>query len=245
MIKIIIIKIFLIPIVVLANNPYLQIWNTNTSLFHHSHENKSYITYENLFFLKEMNQKTVGTFFSKNKSGINCRYSKWGNINYNQNLISTSYIKSINPQLKISVGCQAFQINQLETSPSPLVLKPNFGLRYEIDESSNLFLAVHNQAFLYSKYNYPDLISIFWEYKISEIISSLTSFNQTLNQRIWSVGLNFTVKNDFDFFFQVENSESPVSCISQFRLKKIDLMIGNKFHQKLGISNQLGIAFRW
>lgn len=243
--KIIFFKIFLTTNFILAKNPSLQIWNNTGSLFHHPNENTTYLIYENLFFLKEMNQKSAGMFFNMNKAGINCRFSKWGNMNYNQNLISTSYIKGISPQLKISIGLQAFQINQLEVSSSPLVLKPNLGLSYKIDESSNVFIAINNQDFLFSKDYYPDLISILWEYKISEIISSLTGFNQTLNQRIWSVGINFTVKSDFDFFFQVENSESPVSCISQFTLKKIDLMISNKFHQKLGISNQLGFAIRW
>lgn len=237
--------IFLTTIKSIGINPTLSYWFSTNPTFSSTKENIAFTSYSNSFFLKEMNQKSIGLGLKLKPFNFWFRFSRFGTKNYNQNKTTISAVKSINPQLKLGIGLQSFFINQLEFNQSPMVLKPQLGLTYQFDDKNTIYSAIHSAKYLELNSYYPEVLSFQWEYKLNDLVSSLISVDQMIDQRVYFIGLNISPNKAIDLFIQTSNSETPISLTTQINKGDLMILLTNTFHQKLGLSNRIGIALKW
>lgn len=237
--------IFLTPVRILSKNPNLTFWNSNNPTLSLGQKSRAYCSYYNLFFLKEMNLKAIGIIINKNTSGFNLEFKRFGNTHYNQTISSLAYSKSLNPDIKIGIGIKTYTINQLEFNPTSFIIKPQFGLSYKLNEQNSIYTSIYTQDFHPQANFYPEMFAVNWEHEISSLASALISFNQSLENRIISIGINLSPNPKMDTFLQISKSEIPIRLKTMFKTGKLSFLCTNEFHQKLGLSNLIGISFSW
>lgn len=209
-------------------------------------KNIVYCSFENQYWINEWNNKTLGVAINNKEYSVQFQLEQRGNSKFSQNQLLGSYSKSLSPKLKLGIGVQFFFIQQAEIHEFNGLLKPFFGFSYKLDNFNTLFCSISNYEFNPNRSEVPDQINGQWLHYFSKkakgLISIETGIYNDFNFRISGI---FQPHKQLNLCLEVNSTDSPIQFISNWIVKDLEIRLLNGFNQRLGISNQLGLAYSW
>lgn len=221
-------------------------WNKQfNSTFSIDEKDFGYISFENKFFLKEWNNKLFVIDKKIKKGRLSYLFSQRGNSNFSSNKTSISYAQKMSPKLDMGLCLEYTFFQQSQVKKNPKLLSPNFGVSYKHSKLNNFYFSIYNLGVNYDNNGIPNSLLIFWNHYLNNNYSFSTGFNTEKESLYVNFGFHYFHSDRFKFTIGVNSSETPIEFAFSFSYKAIEFLIQNNYHQILGISNQLGIAYKW
>ena len=225
---------------------YFSFWNTQLNPTLSINEpNFTYIRYENKFFLKEWNNKLVGTDCKVKKGRINIHLAQRGNYNFSSNKTSIGYAQKMSPKLSMGLSLEYTFFHQAEIKNNPSLLTPTFGITYKYSELNSFYSSLHHSGIIFHNNGLPNSLLVFWNHQINEYSSFSTGCITENKMVIGAFAFNYFYLDNMKFTMGINSSEIPIEFAFSFSLESFEFLLQNNYHQKLGISNQIGIAYKW
>tara|TARA_Y100001968_G_C19149386_1_gene615409 strand:+ start:66 stop:773 length:708 start_codon:yes stop_codon:yes gene_type:complete len=221
-------------------------WNKQLNpTFSLNEKNFTYIQYENKFLLKEWNNKLVGAGITTKKGRINMHFSKRGNNNFSNNKTSIGYAQKMSPKLNLGLSLEYTFFQQAEIKNNPALLTPTFGIAYKHSEINSFYSSLYHSGIIFHNNGLPNCLLVFWNHQINEYSSFSTGCITENGTVIGSFGFNYFYLDNMNFTLEINSSETPIEFAFTCSLKSFEFLIQSNYHQNLGCSNQIGIAYKW
>ncbi len=225
---------------------HLSFWNkTVNPTFSINEKSLAYLTYENKFYLKQWNNKIVGAEVKTEKGRFNWFYSQRGNTNFSSNKTSLGYTQKMSPKLNLGVCFELTFFTQAEVNNNPKLITPTFGLNYKQSNNNSFYSSLYNSGIIFHNNGLPNCLLLFWNHIINPESSFSLGYIQDQKEPIAVFIYNYFYNKDFKFSLGVNSSEIPIVFSLVYSLKSLEFLIQNTYHQKLGISTQIGLAYKW
>lgn len=233
--------------ITLSQKPiHFSFWNTrHNPTFSINEPNFTYILYENKFFLKEWNNKLVGTDIKTKKGRISMHFAQRGNYNFSSNKTSIGYVQKMSPKLNLGLSVEYTFFHQAEIKNNPALLTPTFGITYKHSELNTFYSSLYHSGIIFHNNGLPNCLLVFWNHKINESSSFSTGCITENEMVIGSFGFNYFYSDCIKFTIGINSSEIPIEFAFTCSLKSFEFLLQNNYHQKLGTSNQIGLAYKW
>tara|TARA_Y100001933_G_C18971071_1_gene552571 strand:+ start:801 stop:1508 length:708 start_codon:yes stop_codon:yes gene_type:complete len=221
-------------------------WNKEINpAFSINETNLAYVLYENKFLLKEWNNKLIGLDIKTKDGRINMHFGQKGNINFSSNKTSVGYAQKMSPKLNLGLSVEYTFFHQREIKKNPALLTPTFGINFKQSELNSFYFSIYNSGIIFHNNGLPNSLIIFWNHQVNDN-SSFSLGSITENQMIYaSFAFHYFYMDSVKLTFEINSSEIPVNFAITCSLKSFEFLLENNYHQKLGISNQIGLAYKW
>lgn len=245
--KIIILFLLLKSLYIHSKDSQISFWNfTYNPVYGIDTESLAYCSFENKYWINEWNNKTAGVLVKAEENTMQFQFEQRGNLKFSQNQIIGSYSKILSPKLKMGMGLQFFFIQQAEIRQINGLLKPFFGFSHKFNNQNTFFCSISNYKFNPNRSEVPDQINGQWLHHFSKKLKgAITIETGIYNSFITRISSTFDPYHELSFFLEVNSTESPIQFTSNWMCKNWKIRLFSGFHQKLGLSNQLGLAYSW
>jgi len=225
---------------------HFSFWNKQFNpSFSIDEKNFSYISFENKFLLKEWNKKLFGYDKKTKKGRIHCLFAQRGNPNFSSNKASISYAQKMSPKLNLGLSLEYIFFQQSEIKDNPKLLSPNFGVSYKHSKLHSLYFSIFNSGINYHNNGLPNSLLIFWNYYLNDKYSFSTGCSTEKENLYLAYAFHYLHSKRFKFTLGVNSSERPIEFAFSCCFKEMEFLFQNNYHQILGFSNQIGIAYKW
>lgn len=230
-----------------ANLAINSFWNaTYNPVFSIQDAKAAFCALENKYWITEWNNKAVGINFQKKEKYLLFQFEQKGNSKFAQNRISCAFSKVLSPKLAMGLGGQIVYFHQAEFPTFNAHFKPFWGLSFTLNEDHIFYCSLSNQDFSSNRSEIPDQLNTQWRYSIIEVFSSVisieTGFYRPFTFRVFGI---LQPLPSLNLCLEINSSESPIQFITNWKTKHLEYQLLNGYHQKMGVSNQLGIAYLW
>lgn len=229
-----------------GNYPLINYWNLKGNpVFGIGEKSQIFTSYSNKYFLKEWNNKLVGGCWNKNGNSIQGVFLQKGNSKFSNNNTSLAYVKTLSPNFKLGIGVDVFFIQQMEFKSTPPIIKPYAGLSFQLDLKNEIFCSLSNPDLTPTKNEIPDQLNISWLHKreqLNFLFSGLGNQNGDLNFKVAGI---YNLHKKVNFSLEINSTDEPIFTSTQINLSNFAILIQYSYHQKLGLSNQIGLSYKW
>ena len=225
---------------------HFSFWNKHSNpTFSINEKNFGYVLYENKFLLKEWNNTLVGGGFKIKKGRITTHFAQKGNTNFSCNRASVGYAQKMSPKLNLGLSFEYTFFQQAEIKDNPILLTPTFGITYKHSELNSFYSSLYHSGIIFHNNGLPNGLLVFWNHQINEYSSFSTGCITENGMVIGSFTFNYFYLDNMKFTMGINSSEIPIEFAFTCSLKSFEFLLQNNYHQKLGISNQIGLAYKW
>lgn len=221
-------------------------WNKKFNpTFSIDEKNFSYLSFENKFLLKEWNNKLFGYDKKTKKGRLNCLFSQRGNSNFSSNKASIGYAQKMSPKLNLGLSLEYTFFQQSEIKQNPKLLSPTFGISYKNSKLNYFYSSLYNSGINYHNNGLPNCLLIFWNHYLNNKSSFSTGCTTEEDNLYFAFAFHYFHSDPFKFTLGVNSSETPIEFAFSCSFKEMEFLFQNNYHQILGFSNQIGIAYKW
>lgn len=220
---------------------------SETAVVAANHDNFALITYQDIYFIKQLNVKSAAVHFKLDSNSILLHYQQQGTAEFGKNVLRAFYTKLLSPNVKLGIGGTIRFWNQREYQLKQQI-SPTVGLFYNLNSYNNLVISISNeQALHYNENGYlPNTFFCDWQRKVNSKLYLGIGLQQNISKpSMLSLNANWFIVDALGLNLALTNHEKPLAFGFIYTNKNIMLNIQTHFHEVLGLTNNVGILYKW
>lgn len=207
------------------------------------------VAFQNRFLVPELSDRIGLIAFPVQSNVIAFSFYQFGEVPFRQEKFGLSYARHISPKIRFGLQFNYYRVYLPEANRSAGSAGLEIGLQYLASSKFNLGLHVVNPYQIsvktYSgKYNYPSHINLGYQYYLSDVCLWLLEIENDFDRyfRI-KTGLEYCILEKLFLRIGVATNPYLLSSGIGFRLRRLNVDLGNSFHANLGNSPSISLSY--